>query len=1613
MGVHGLWELLAPVGRRVSVETLSGKKLAIDASIWMVQFMKAMRDEKGEMIRNAHLLGFFRRICKLLYLRTKPVFVFDGGTPALKRRTVIARRRMRENAQAKLRKTAEKLLLNHLKAMKLKEIAEGIKNQRQKNDAKGKKVLSDQDNLVGNDFGKEDVSSINCNQEKLDEMLAASIMEDDLASNSTKSTSIPFEEDGWDDEEMILPDMHGGVDPAVLDALTPSLQLDLKQKQKQDNVDKGKKIMLDEAGINVGRDNVVSSSLNQEKLDEMLAASLMEEESWSFYNKASTSTTPYPVEEDGDMDEDENGDEEMILPAMDGEVDPSILAALPPSMQLDLLVQIRERLMAENRQKYQKVKKDPAKFSELQIEAYLKTVAFRREIDQVQKVASGRGVDGVQTSRIASESNREFIFSSSFTGDKQALSARTEKYGDKQQEEDPSSVMHAPASTIKSNNVNGSKPNNPRRAFDDNIETYHDERGRIRVSRVRAMGIRMTRDLQRNLDLMKEIENERTNVECLINESNHAVPETSSGKEFLETSCGGADSVTLDCTNEDSVVNNGASVEISFEDDGDIKCFEGDDEIFARLVEENPLKLSSDNIMSSRNMSCSSDSDCSWEEGTTEAKDKSFSDDVNLRTELPCKGNSIDDSEVEWEEGVCEFTEHASSDSKKATSKGNLEENAELQEAIRRSLEDLDAQKSNFAMPEDDKLEIANGYSSEGNGITDSEDRVEGPVSPGNDCTKQNRLTCKILGNVETLNDVDLVSISKTSDSSGNPDNSRIMIGSPCEVRISSMEQPMQDANKSANLSNEAQAPHAEYVAPVKVKEVNVAGEGLLCTSNKVDGFSTSFDKFAKGGSHSSVLCDDGPDDVVEDQKIATEAKTSSNLVEATGKAVCSSKAVTNDLIRDVENEDNLASKIGQEKIPQEIEHSLENSSFKNNDGLRVEVTEASLEEEIQVLAQERMDLGDEQGRLERNAESVSSEMFTECQELLQMFGLPYIIAPMEAEAQCAYMELANLVDGVVTDDSDVFLFGARSVYKNIFDDRKYVETYFMKDIEKELGLTREQLIRMALLLGSDYTEGVSGIGIVNAIEVVNAFPEEDGLQKFRDWIESPDPTILGKFDNEKDSIAKKKGLKIGNNVKNSKSKMEEASASHENISEDQEQQSADHTQDIKKIFMDKHRKVSKNWHIPPIFPSEAVISAYICPQVDKSTEPFTWGKPDHFVLRKLCWDKFCWGSQKADDLLLPVLKEYNKHETQLRLEAFYTFNERFAKIRSKRIKKAVKGIAGKPSLELMDDVVEEVSGSKKKRERPDGSGDDQSEKLPQETEQSVARNQSKYRKKSTPKQSKKQKMPKDGLVSESPSLPDDRGEISKKSRVSGSCRGRGRGRGRIAGRGKGKGVPKTSSSSSDGENENDDDVEEIQVETFEKPLEVRKSSRLRKPVSYTANDSDIDDHDKLFDGEASERDLFENANSSLGQNEKHDVENPSPRNGLDGDYLEEGGGFCPDSGENDQPSVSQLGVSHLESDVCEEYYKTGGGFCMEESETGPDDSSISGQGPAAVLDNSYLFHCSGMESTEACVSEPIIDQAKSAANDEQSKSRGLSPEMNPVGTLQAMPYLRKKRRKR
>lgn len=121
-------------------------------------------------------------------------------------------------------------------------------------------------------------------------------------------------------------------------------------------------------------------------------------------------------------------------------------------------------------------------------------------------------------------------------------------------------------------------------------------------------------------------------------------------------------------------------------------------------------------------------------------------------------------------------------------------------------------------------------------------------------------------------------------------------------------------------------------------------------------------------------------------------------------------------------------------------------------------------------------------------------------QLMLRLFGIPYITAPMEAEAQCAELVSLGLVDGIITDDSDVFLFGGMRVYKNMFNQSKTVECFLLSDLAREFGLDRDTLVRLAYLLGSDYVEGLPGVGPVVAMELMKEFPGEDGLHKFKDW---------------------------------------------------------------------------------------------------------------------------------------------------------------------------------------------------------------------------------------------------------------------------------------------------------------------------------------------------------------------------------------------------------------------------------------------------------------------------------------------------------------------------------
>ena len=57
----------------------------------------------------------------------------------------------------------------------------------------------------------------------------------------------------------------------------------------------------------------------------------------------------------------------------------------------------------------------------------------------------------------------------------------------------------------------------------------------------------------------------------------------------------------------------------------------------------------------------------------------------------------------------------------------------------------------------------------------------------------------------------------------------------------------------------------------------------------------------------------------------------------------------------------------------------------------------------------------------------------------------------MEAEAQCAELDMLDLTHGTITDDSDIWLFGGKRVYKNFFNQEKYVEYFSQQNIEDKL----------------------------------------------------------------------------------------------------------------------------------------------------------------------------------------------------------------------------------------------------------------------------------------------------------------------------------------------------------------------------------------------------------------------------------------------------------------------------------------------------------------------------------------------------------------------------------
>jgi len=136
----------------------------------------------------------------------------------------------------------------------------------------------------------------------------------------------------------------------------------------------------------------------------------------------------------------------------------------------------------------------------------------------------------------------------------------------------------------------------------------------------------------------------------------------------------------------------------------------------------------------------------------------------------------------------------------------------------------------------------------------------------------------------------------------------------------------------------------------------------------------------------------------------------------------------------------------------------------------------------------------------------LTQPLIEDAKHLLSLLGIPFVEAPSEAEAQGAYIAMKGDVWAASSKDYDSLLFGAPRLLRFLtISGREFLPSRGISrplkpeliELDKFLDshkITREQLIDMAILIGTDFNEGVKGIGPKTALNLIQKYGEIENL---------------------------------------------------------------------------------------------------------------------------------------------------------------------------------------------------------------------------------------------------------------------------------------------------------------------------------------------------------------------------------------------------------------------------------------------------------------------------------------------------------------------------------------
>ncbi len=156
---------------------------------------------------------------------------------------------------------------------------------------------------------------------------------------------------------------------------------------------------------------------------------------------------------------------------------------------------------------------------------------------------------------------------------------------------------------------------------------------------------------------------------------------------------------------------------------------------------------------------------------------------------------------------------------------------------------------------------------------------------------------------------------------------------------------------------------------------------------------------------------------------------------------------------------------------------------------------------------------------------SMKDGMVEDSKHLLELFGIPYIQAPSEGEATAALLTTTGHADIAASQDFDSILFGAKKLVRNFTNSgrRKLPNRNSYIEIEPEiidyrknldaLGITREQLIDVGILIGTDFNpDGFERIGPKTAIKMIKENGKLEDVRQIQEQLQEIDYNAIRKI---------------------------------------------------------------------------------------------------------------------------------------------------------------------------------------------------------------------------------------------------------------------------------------------------------------------------------------------------------------------------------------------------------------------------------------------------------------------------------------------------------------------